>query len=142
MYSNMKVDMGQVVPDLKQHKKVTCYLDKTLELRPGEEQVVPVRFSAKIPKGLWVDDQYDCSIESSWGDESDCNGKILVGRCSTEQGGFLWEGDGTCKGQTYVKNTHANLALRIENPGRSPTDTTLVGSHPEDASARPERRGP
>ena len=29
-------------------------------------------------------------------------------------GGFLWEGDGTRYGQTYVKNTHQSLPIRIE----------------------------
>ena len=63
-------DVGEVMPNLRRHKRVTCRLKKTVELRPGEEQIVPVVFSEKIPKGLWVDDQYDCSIEGSWGDDS------------------------------------------------------------------------
>ncbi|EGB04303.1 hypothetical protein AURANDRAFT_67350, partial [Aureococcus anophagefferens] len=122
----------RVMPDLKQHKRVTCYSTATLSLRPGEERVIKVKFSAKIPEGQWVDDQYDCAIKGEWADnphtddpENHRNGMVLVGRSRTDIGGFMWEGDGTRHGQTYVKNTHQNLPIRIER-GQELGETNVI----------------
>ncbi|EGB04300.1 hypothetical protein AURANDRAFT_67346 [Aureococcus anophagefferens] len=120
------------MPDLKQHKRVTCYSTATLSLRPGEERVIKVKFSAKIPEGQWVDDQYDCAIKGEWADNPHTddpgnhrNGMVLVGRSRTDIGGFMWEGDGTRYGQTYVKNTHQNLPIRIER-GQELGETNVI----------------
>jgi hypothetical protein len=59
-------------------------------------------------KGEWADNPHADDPENHR------SGMVLVGRSRADIGGFLWEGDGTRYGQTYVKNTHQSLPIRIE----------------------------